>query len=84
SAPIGEKTGGVTRHRRTAAMRDMPPIICANLRNLRIKNVCYQWVTAYRPPSILSIVACGNNNYQRVSAYPDSRWSLSRRIVFPG
>ncbi|MGI5925114.1 MAG: hypothetical protein ACOX9E_14300, partial [Lentisphaeria bacterium] len=47
SAPIGEKTGGVTRHRRTAAMRDMPPIICANLRNLRIKNVCYQSATAY-------------------------------------
>jgi hypothetical protein len=23
--------------------------ICANLRNLRIKNVCYQSVTAYQP-----------------------------------
>jgi hypothetical protein len=30
-----------------AAMRDMPLIICANLRNLRIKNVRYQWVTGY-------------------------------------
>ncbi|MGI5923518.1 MAG: hypothetical protein ACOX9E_06205 [Lentisphaeria bacterium] len=33
---------------RAAAMRDMPLIICVNLRNLRIKNVCYQSVTAYK------------------------------------
>ncbi|MGI5924586.1 MAG: hypothetical protein ACOX9E_11650 [Lentisphaeria bacterium] len=47
SAPIGEKNGGVARHRRAAAMRDMPLIICANRRNLRIKNVCYQSATDY-------------------------------------
>ncbi|MGI5923237.1 MAG: hypothetical protein ACOX9E_04775, partial [Lentisphaeria bacterium] len=35
------------RQRRAAAMRDMPLIICANRRNLRIKNVCYQSVTDY-------------------------------------
>ncbi|MGI5925550.1 MAG: hypothetical protein ACOX9E_16535, partial [Lentisphaeria bacterium] len=45
-APIGEKTGGVARQRRAAAMRDMPLIICANLRHLRIKNVCYQSLIA--------------------------------------
>jgi hypothetical protein len=38
SALIGEKTGGVARQCRAAAMRDMPPKICANLRNLRIKT----------------------------------------------
>jgi hypothetical protein len=45
-----KKNGGVARQRRAAAMRDMPLIICANLRNLRIKNVCYQSVTAYDRP----------------------------------
>ena len=35
--PNRRKTGGVVRQCRTAAMRDMPPKICVNLRNLRIK-----------------------------------------------
>ena len=38
SALIGEKTGGVARQCPAAAMRDMPPKICVNLRNLRIKT----------------------------------------------
>ncbi|MGI5925312.1 MAG: hypothetical protein ACOX9E_15300, partial [Lentisphaeria bacterium] len=59
---IGEKTGGVARQRRAAAMRDMPLIICANLRNLRIKNVCYQSLAAYHPHKDLFAVSLQATN----------------------
>ena len=41
--------------KKPAAMRDMPLIICANLRHLRIKNVCYQSVTGYLHLQLFSL-----------------------------
>jgi hypothetical protein len=35
-------------HRPSYAKQPTLKKICANLRNLRIKNVCYRWLTAYR------------------------------------
>jgi hypothetical protein len=54
--PEGDKKTQ-THHRPSCTKQPALKKICANLRNLRIKNVCYQSVTGYPMPPLQSCAA---------------------------